>query len=276
MLSLHQGAKKGRDAMSEPHIRLALKEARTILEFLETFTLETPARRRARDELRRVVAAHAFCRALAYGERPKFPKPSAADRQATKRREEAAQARKDRKVYAAVTVRAGGKCEHCGRAFGTGLADKDVRDHFFGRGKEPTTIPLVWVLCNTCNDEKTRNAPTHAAWLRAYLIHCNLYGYREQAARCVRELEAERQIERANEMMEKRGPGRRSAMVDAPEYVITYRSHWGPLFWNGRGAWLLSPHNAKRWGTKAPAVRALEQYHHSMPDGAHVGRVTYV
>lgn len=189
--------------MRDPFVRLQLREARTLLEFIRGFALTTPSRRRALGALERAVEAHNTGK-KPVGDPlppPKFPKPDQAERKAKSRREEAAQARKNRKVYAAVTVRAGGKCEHCGRAFGSGLDDKDVRDHFWGRGKEPTTVPLVWVLCNTCNDEKTRNVPTHAAWLRAYLIHCNRHGYREQAARCVRELESERQIERTNEMM---------------------------------------------------------------------------
>src|SRR5512146_65133 len=134
VLALHQGPTKGRDAMSEPRIRLDLEHATLLRDHLFGKPVSARPFEAARFALDRAVSAHDFCRTLAKSKLPTLPfaKPDPADRKAKARREDAAQARKDRKVYAAVTARAVGRCEHCFRPFGSSLLDKDVRDHFWG------------------------------------------------------------------------------------------------------------------------------------------------
>lgn len=130
-----------------------------------------------------------------------FPKPSALDDNRKRHERRGQTAREHMKVYDAVTKRADGFCEcGCGRPLDTGLLSRDVRDHFWGRAKAPTREDTVWVLRNDCNLKKTDNKPNRVTWLSKYLLHCRLHGYHEQAARCVRELEAESAIRRAAEV----------------------------------------------------------------------------
>lgn len=183
--------------MRDPVVKLRLTDARSIIDSMPGWNGLTHGRA--------LQAAISAAEKLAARRRSRpvplpHPKPNANDRKAKALREDAAQARKDRKVYEAVGHRAGERCEACGNRFGSGLQDQDIRDHFWGRSKETTAIPTVWIICGACNRAKTDNDPGRAYWIGKFLIHCNRYGYAEQAARCVRELEAERAIDAATAM----------------------------------------------------------------------------
>lgn len=50
-------------------------------------------------------------------------------------------------------------------------------DHFFGRGKAPTTVDTCWMLSPVCHHWKTDNFPSKAYWLAKYACHCKRHGY---------------------------------------------------------------------------------------------------
>lgn len=188
--------------MIEPRIRLPLEHARTLTAYLFGRGTLTSKLGAAKAELARLVAQADYHREPRAKLPPqKFAKPSPLDREQKRHERRGRKAREDMKVYDAVTKRAGGVCEcGCGRLLDKGLLSKDVRDHFWGRAKAPTREDTVWVLRNDCNLQKTENKPGRAYWLGKYLAHCQRHGYREQASRCVRELEAESLIAKAAEV----------------------------------------------------------------------------
>jgi hypothetical protein len=79
-----------------------------------------------------------------------------------------------KRVRAAVFARADGACEACGKFVSP---ETGHLDHFFGRAKAVESLENCWALCVPCDDAKTRNAPTAAIWLAAFINHADRYGY---------------------------------------------------------------------------------------------------
>ena len=79
-------------------------------------------------------------------------------------------------VYAAVMVRAGGRCECCWR-----FEDLQL-DHFFGRAKAAESVENCWALCARCHQRKTDNHPRADLWLSAFIAHCIRNNYAEAQA----------------------------------------------------------------------------------------------
>lgn len=85
----------------------------------------------------------------------------------------------NKKIYAAVSKRAAGSCEGC---FGA-LGESGHLDHFFGRKHAPETVDNCWMLCLSCDDNKTNNRPSAIFWLEQFVAHCALRGYAVAAER---------------------------------------------------------------------------------------------
>lgn len=128
------------------------------------------------------------------------PKPSKLDRIRKAHGKRGAKARKTMEVYDAVEQRAGGVCEcGCGGAFGSGLDTMPEMDHFWGRARKES-VESCWMLRAKCHREKTSNKPSRDFWLIRFGRHATQHGYREQFARCSREIEAESLVSRAAEV----------------------------------------------------------------------------
>jgi hypothetical protein len=80
-----------------------------------------------------------------------------------------------RAVYEAVMKRADGVCEACFKH----REDLQI-DHFAGR-RDGTTVEGCWVLDSECHLAKTDSKPSAKAWCERFMVHCGLYGYKEQA-----------------------------------------------------------------------------------------------
>ncbi len=50
-------------------------------------------------------------------------------------------------------------------------------DHFFGRAKVPQAVSNCWALAINCDEAKTQNKPSAAAWLQRFAWHCGKHGY---------------------------------------------------------------------------------------------------
>ncbi len=118
---------------------------------------------------------------------PAKPGPTRAEDRAEQR--EAASARRCR-VYATVDRRSGGLCEQVGPVI---LCRNDAteHDHFWGRGKARETPQNVWHLCKFHHDNKTRNDPNRAAWIRFFRQHCYQHAFWADLEKCDRALALE-------------------------------------------------------------------------------------
>lgn len=99
----------------------------------------------------------------------------------------------NRKVRAAVVARAGESCEACFRWCG----EAGHLDHQFGRAKAEETEANCWLLCPTCDDDKTNNRPDAATWLQKFALHASLHGFKEAAERAMTKLAVLKQKGRA-------------------------------------------------------------------------------
>ncbi len=55
-------------------------------------------------------------------------------------------------------------------------------DHFWGR-RHGQSVESTWALCKRDHHFKTANEPSAAAWLRAFIHHCQFYGYLSEASK---------------------------------------------------------------------------------------------
>ena len=71
--------------------------------------------------------------------------------------------------------RSNGLCEcGCGRAVTRVTGELD---HFFSRGKAPTTERTCWFIAVPCHHWKTDNFPSKAYWLASFALHCKRHGF---------------------------------------------------------------------------------------------------
>jgi len=94
-------------------------------------------------------------------------------------------------VRAAVSARAGGRCESCGLEGITRPAPLLEWDHAFGRARAES-IETTWLLCGgpgRCHYQKTNNIPSARVWLERFTAHALAYGYHEAAEQARRRLE---------------------------------------------------------------------------------------
>lgn len=107
---------------------------------------------------------------------------------------EAAEARRllarRRRVYREVDARSQGRCEETNGVTEC-CNDATEHDHFWGRGKEKETTETVWHLCKFHHDSKTAWDPGRAEWIRRFKLHAARHRYREQEAKCDREIALE-------------------------------------------------------------------------------------
>lgn len=117
--------------------------------------------------------------ALEQALRPKRSKAPTRQRREAKR-----QSRRERtaEVRAAVMERAGGICEcGCGTEFREPSFNYSPQlDHFRGRARGES-VESCWALTAYCHEQKTRNEPDAAAWLRKFAAHCRRHGYDREA-----------------------------------------------------------------------------------------------
>lgn len=105
------------------------------------------------------------------------PKPARRDRLAREdqERERATLARGELRHQ--VVVRAKERCEACGADLRKAGC---VFDHWLGgsgRRQEQESLATTWALCLGCNDGRTANAPSAAAWNERFKAHCKKHGY---------------------------------------------------------------------------------------------------
>jgi hypothetical protein len=75
-----------------------------------------------------------------------------------------------------VLVRAGFKCEACRADLRAGA----VFDHWLGgngRRKQAESRETTWALCLPCNERRTTNEPSAAAWNDIFEAHCMRHRY---------------------------------------------------------------------------------------------------
>lgn len=82
----------------------------------------------------------------------------------------------------------GWNCEACETPFSD--ADPPEQDHFFGRGKAPTTIQSTWLIHRSCHRRKTNSEPTSAFWLDLFYRHAAKHGYHAEAAKAQARLDS--------------------------------------------------------------------------------------
>ena len=88
-----------------------------------------------------------------------------------------------RRIRAACCRRSGGACEACGAHVGED-GELGHLDHFFGRAKVPEAVSNCWILCAVdCDPAKTASRPSARWWLSRFVLHCQRYGYEEEAYR---------------------------------------------------------------------------------------------
>lgn len=123
---------------------------------------------------------------------PKFPKPSKAARVRESYLDRAAAALERGTVRVLCIERERFRCAlnnlgppyRCSTPYSMG----GELDHFFGRGKEDEKVETCWWLCVMHHHMKTNYQPDRRWWLEAFLVHCRLYGYTEEAAMVVARL----------------------------------------------------------------------------------------
>lgn len=119
------------------------------------------------------------------------PKSSARKKTETKRRKKGAETKL---IRGAVMARAGGRCENCNLPESRAPLELD---HQWGRGRIRQESHNCWALCRSCHRAKTDNNPSRVAWLEAFRLHASRCGYREEAAKARRYIEAEQALEAA-------------------------------------------------------------------------------
>lgn len=115
--------------------------------------------------------------------RKALPFPSTAK---TKRQKKETKKEETGVIRAAVMERAGNRCEcGCGTPFvgdnWRSYANEAELDHFFGRVRVKQSVASTWALTRACHIRKTKNSPSAAVWLGAFIRHCLRYGYTAEA-----------------------------------------------------------------------------------------------
>lgn len=111
------------------------------------------------------------------------PKKSAAkqERRRAKTSKREAAALKRTAIRDFVFARAEGRCEVRGDHWHCHKPATEL-DHFFGRARAES-VETCWAICATDHRNKTNNSPSAEGWLETFAVHCDRYGYREEAAR---------------------------------------------------------------------------------------------
>lgn len=161
-------------------VRISPKHARTLIAVVNAFGARSPSEEAALDALRAGLATKPAVRAAR--------KAKAAKRET--RKEETARIREV--VVRRASPNGTTRCECCNAilvdlGFWPGTGEMD---HFFPKGRTPQTVQTCWFLCRQCHGRKTRNAPSAAWWLEAFIVHCDRHGYAAEASRARARLEA--------------------------------------------------------------------------------------
>ena len=156
------------------HVKLSRKAAQSALDYLANVV--------------RLPDSHATVTELRAALKPRLSKPMRRARVEGVKAARAAKNAETASIRAAVFLRAGGRCEHCGRHFGD--LDPGELDHFFGRGKVPQTDRNTWALCRGSHREKTKNDPSASYWLVQFIAHAERHGFSAEAERARKRLDA--------------------------------------------------------------------------------------
>lgn len=150
-------------------VRISAKHARELVRLLEHFPATYPG---LADSLRKALEVRPAV---------KSRRVRTAARKETKEAETTA-------IRTAVTFRACGNCEACGREFSP--ADPMELDHFFPKGRTPQTERTCWGIHASCHRAKILNRPDAAHWLRAFFAHAHRHEFWTEAAKARARLES--------------------------------------------------------------------------------------
>lgn len=81
----------------------------------------------------------------------------------------------NKKLRAAVLARADGNCEACGFAVVFGHLDHWLSGN--GRRRQSESVESCWILCLSCDLDRTANRPNAAHWNARFKAHCEKHGY---------------------------------------------------------------------------------------------------
>lgn len=165
-------------------VRVSARSARALLESMENSRyVHGPADVRAIDELRAALAKLSRSR----------PRKASAQKAKTAKRK--TKREETQSVRGAVVARAGNQCEACGAQPVPG--SPLTLDHFFGRARAPQTAANCWLLCWSCHQQKTDNAPTATYWLEVFAGHAQHHGFWDEASKANAALESRADIAQA-------------------------------------------------------------------------------
>ncbi len=80
------------------------------------------------------------------------------------------------RIRAKVCERANGECECCGAHVGFD-GELGHLDHFWGRKHAAESVENCWLLCITCDADKTANRPRAAWWLTRFAEFASVHGF---------------------------------------------------------------------------------------------------
>ena len=78
----------------------------------------------------------------------------------------------NKKIRQSVVDRAKGRCEACGVSLGPD-SERGHFDHYLGRRVEES-VETGWLLCVSCDHERTTNQPSSRHWAEKFIVHCAL------------------------------------------------------------------------------------------------------
>lgn len=156
--------------MSPASVRISAKAARDLLEHVKGGLCTV----RAENELQMALEALSRKRDRSKPRKASEKASRASKRERTKDVRAAVMARAAEWARMAYGMSNEPACENCG-AYG-GPMDMD---HMRGRARSES-VETCWALCggpNGCHDRKTRNLPSSAFWLEAFVRHCDKHAH---------------------------------------------------------------------------------------------------